>query len=346
MGHEASPVIATRSQLNETRKELMKRDCEDLREKGEELFVPMSVRNAQKDIKEYEFRRPGEEPRTLTVLKDERKREKREYDMANFHEPAREYPRYSDNNDVPFWAGKNVASSSSGHAMAHAVARTVSEPVLKVNEVPWMHETRETHTDMASQAHQPGEVQQAVNGVHYGSKTKKRFSAECAEYGHGRNKPRLFNSLQSIPVGPKDLENLDLTSSLEPVRNAALRAQANDRMASGANPRCSRLWAESQGFDEPKEPKEKAPAADRTQMASKRPLGEIRDSTVETLREPRSYSSPDLRNSATTGVRSGGFHKLDFMSKNTGTRPLAQTKRPSNTRTNPSSSVAPPAPPL
>merc|ERR1712064_237783 len=87
------------------------------------------------------------------------------------------------------------------------------------------------------------------------------------EHGQGRNKPRLFAAItsKSVPVGPKDLESLDLTSSMEPIRNAALMAQADERKKSTVNPRTSRLWAENQMLEGSfQESQGSRPAQDRT----------------------------------------------------------------------------------
>ncbi|CAE8724672.1 unnamed protein product, partial [Polarella glacialis] len=71
------PLFATRGQLMETRKEAMKRESEDLRAKGDEVCVPLSVRQAEREANEFEFRRPVVEPMTLTKLKDSRRQNKR-----------------------------------------------------------------------------------------------------------------------------------------------------------------------------------------------------------------------------------------------------------------------------
>jgi hypothetical protein len=55
----------------------MKRECEDLRSKGDELNVPLSVRRSEQEAREFEFRRPREEPMTLTRMKDDRPQQDR-----------------------------------------------------------------------------------------------------------------------------------------------------------------------------------------------------------------------------------------------------------------------------
>lgn len=247
LDYVAEPFFATRGQLLETRKELMKRECEDLRAKGDEQCVPMSVRRTQKEANEYEFRRlaGGVEPMTLTRLKDDRKKNKIEYDMANFNFAdvyPRAYPKFSDRPDVPFWVSD--ASAAAASSPPRMMARGVSEPVLKVTDVPFGDDIRDTYDAQTGIAHSDSYAGLAVPGAEarLGSRTVKRWTTDMLERGQGRNKPRIFDNIQPALPGPKDLDHLDLTSSMEPVRAAALRRRAQDRIQAADQPRKSRLW--------------------------------------------------------------------------------------------------------
>ncbi|CAJ1420552.1 unnamed protein product [Effrenium voratum] len=92
MGRTEEPMFRTRSQLLETRKELMKRDNEDLRAMGDVYYVPLSIRNGEQDVVEHNFREAKGDPQTLTKLKDQRRKDKIEYDMNHFSFP-RAFPR-------------------------------------------------------------------------------------------------------------------------------------------------------------------------------------------------------------------------------------------------------------
>jgi hypothetical protein len=255
LGYDEKPHMATRGQLLETRKELTKQNCEELRRKGEELFVPLSVRKAEKEVLEFDFRRPNGQQKTLTTLKDDRKKERIEYDMQHFGTPPREYPRFSDREGVPFWiesksspntpvSQKNATSPN----LKHDVLRSVSEPALKVNHIPWRKESRETFDDLPQGAHDVGaaSVPYPAGGIlgaqHTGSRTVKRFTADYIDHGQGRNKPRLFDQIQPLSVGPKDLESVDITSSMEHVRSTAL-ARLRGQIDGKQNPNISKLMA-------------------------------------------------------------------------------------------------------
>merc|ERR1719330_2275560 len=104
----------------------MKRECEELRLKADEVAVPLSVRRTAKDTHEFEFRRPDHEPMTMTKLKDARRQERIEYDMQNFSAPRQsEYPRFSDRPDVPFWMAADHSSrgETPGPVMSRAMAK-------------------------------------------------------------------------------------------------------------------------------------------------------------------------------------------------------------------------------
>jgi hypothetical protein len=337
LGWDASPVIATRSQLCETRKELMKRDCEDLRAKGEEHFAPLSVRNAQQQVLHHEFRRPdpGYEPRTLTSMKDERRRAKIEYDLANFAHPQvlpSEYPRFSDRPDVPFWGASSQAElnpTSARSPQMRALQRTVSEPAFKATETPWRGEARDVRDDIPQEAiHTALAHKNHMQGKEYASKTVKRFTTDYLEHGQGRNKPRIFSNIQPVPVGPRDLESLELSSSLEPIRNAALMRQAEERKKSRLNPKSSILWQEAENgaretrekFEEHEEPKDNTKMNGRS-PAQRAPVFSSPDMTVmDVQKEPRFYGSPTPGTAKSmtsiggrSGVRCGGFQKLDWI---------------------------------
>jgi hypothetical protein len=244
LDHVYRPEIVTRGQLLETRKEEMKKQGEELRQLGDAMNVPYAVQKIQKESKLFEFRRPeGHEPMTLTVLKDKRKQDGIEHNMHNFQYPSQpQFPRFSDNPDVPFWlAGQDAAATAP--VQTAPIPRSYSEPALKVNHVPFAHTARNDNHALPEAAHRVAEAAGRINGqeVHFGSNTKKRYSTEYHEGGAGRNKPRIFDDIQPLRVGPRDLEELDLTSSMEYIRNAALRRRNQAQVAARFAPRTSQL---------------------------------------------------------------------------------------------------------
>mmetsp|Transcript_49700 Transcript_49700/g.118429 ORF Transcript_49700/g.118429 Transcript_49700/m.118429 type:complete len:655 (-) Transcript_49700:63-2027(-) len=250
--YHASPTIATRSQLMETRKENLKLQNEEQRARGNEVQVPLSVRKGQVKAAMDGFIQGSEQAMTLTKLKDQRKRDKIEYDMSNFAQPTvmpRSYPRFSDNPDVPFWAiGREEQQPPPFSAREHELARTASEPVFKVTQMPFQgHAHGATGTLGGSQASRATEEYKDWSAAdkdplkYLGSNTKKRFTAEMLDRGQGRNQPRYFDNIQPIRVSPKDLEDLDVTSSMETIRKRAIRERNATSQKNSEMPRTSAL---------------------------------------------------------------------------------------------------------
>jgi len=273
LSYVEEPYFATRGQLVDTRRECMRQECDDLRVKGEELMMPHSVRASAKQSMNYEFRRPQADGMTLTRLKDRRKIEKIEYDMERFGVKPREYPRFSADSDTPFWL--RGEHGGPGHSTVPiTMARAVSEPALKVTDVPFgedlqrASDLRRPRSNAAGfcsmpQAGMPlpgAGVMQAPETHHehlnslatqdtgfghgLGARTVKRWTSEMIERGQGRNKPRYFDCLPVLNCTPQDFEPLDVTSSMEPVRSNALRDMAKARKANAENPIRSRLFIE------------------------------------------------------------------------------------------------------
>merc|ERR1719401_2671029 len=153
-----------------------------------------------------------------------------------------------------------------------------------------------------------------------GSKTKKRWSADMIERGQGRNQPRLFDNIPIARVGPRDLEHLDVTSSMEPIRNQAMRRQKEEWKQNALNPRRSRLWSDSSqvqgsgGGPSPGGLKDRSFGKVETRTL-------IRGGSEPTIRgldktekkEPRFFgTTAKPATQAQTAVRCGGFQRLDW----------------------------------
>eukprot|EP00933_Yihiella_yeosuensis_P065018 TRINITY_DN6861_c0_g1_i1.p1 TRINITY_DN6861_c0_g1~~TRINITY_DN6861_c0_g1_i1.p1 ORF type:complete len:650 (+),score=120.61 TRINITY_DN6861_c0_g1_i1:61-2010(+) len=309
-----NPLFKTRGQLLETRKEAMKRECEDLREKGDEFCVPLSVRKAEMEALEFEFRRPKEEPMTLTRMKEQRRQDKIEHDMANFgfqRVAPREYPKFSDHPDIPFWVSDpNTARIGQKDEPPRVIARTVSEPAFKVTDVPWDDKRRDTMESYPVSAHDlaaAGKVSGNKPGAR-GSKTVKRWSADIIERGQFRNQPRLFDSIQPVRIGPKDLESLDYTSSMEPIRTNALRARAELRKQNANQPRRSQLWSDSTEVLAPTGNEPSGPSLSKMVGASVESADALATASMQRSMEPSASllggSRPGVRRPLVTAVMS------------------------------------------
>merc|ERR1711865_94256 len=145
-------------------------------------------------------------------------------------------------------------------APIRAMPRTLSEPVFKITEQPFGDDVKESHQTLPEAAFNtaaglPARVDMTKtskeqNKSAIGSRTKKRFCAEMIERGQARNMPRLFDAIQPLHTGPRDMESLDVTSSLAPIREDAMKKNAEQRKKNAENPRRSMLWSESSGMQQ------------------------------------------------------------------------------------------------
>lgn len=219
------PVFQTRGQILETRKELMKRDLDEQRTRGEASYVPLTVRRAQQEEQEYQFRRGHMSNMTKTRLEDYRKKERIEYDMSHFGLRQKENPRYSDQ-PHPWWT-------------LHQMNRHMSEPSIVKNTKPEPPAFKITQTkpDVRPQPKPErapvGEMVVAeapeLERKEAGVKTVKRWTTDLIEHNQLRNQPRLFDSLRAARTNAKDFAPLENFSSFEWTRNQSLRQQAEAR---------------------------------------------------------------------------------------------------------------------
>lgn len=316
------PLCATRTQILETRKEGTRQELEEQRVRGESAFVDSGVKRTMRAVKAFEFRRPDHVPMTLTQLQVKRRQAKVEHDMEHFANPRvgpREYPRFSDDPEVPFWlAGEASRGRASTAPPGPRMSRVVSEPTFKITEEPFNHASaRPAVADLPDASHRVAAAGLAASTApsQLGSKTVKRWTADLLDRGAGRNRPRLFDAVPLATIGPKELEPLGLTSSLEPVRREAQRQVAADRR----DPRLMRSRLEDEVFQQSLQTSKLRRASNASAEISLARRSSVAGGVSKSLRfqgdalgsvsMPRLFgSTADLsRPLAETGVRTGGF---------------------------------------
>lgn len=238
--YHGNPHITTRTQLQETRKEQNRRDLLEQIIETEKFHVPYSVRQAQREVACFEYRKAEGDPLTLTKLHNNRKRDRIQYDQLNFGEKPKIAPRYSDQ-AVPFWilreaAGEKPASAPAGMQMWQPLGE-VSEPTFKITEQEWPPGCDQYGRPGSAPTPLPDEdyrapPQRKAPGPHLGANTKKRWTSERIESGAMRNAPRFFDSLKPATVLVRDFEPVEKHSSFELIRDASLKAAAESRKQS------------------------------------------------------------------------------------------------------------------
>jgi len=285
--------------------------------------------------------------------------------MARFAHRPRTYPKYSDRPHIPFWINGDEGTDGgtpSYDDQLQVLPRTLSEPVFKITEKHYGDDLKESHDTLPESAYMTAaglptplnliETSAERTQKCYGSNTKKRFCAELLERGQARNQPRLFDAIQPLHCGPMDMLSLDLTSSMAPIREAAIKKRNEQRKKNADIPRKSCLWYDSTGMQPsnslPSQAMDRdlgsamdmnsnsmdARSKERTSSnmgnapSGARPVARVTHVSSDpvlrtgpethithTPKEPRFFGNARTASEPQIGVRCGGFHRLDHTSK-------------------------------
>merc|ERR1719182_407397 len=321
--YEENPVFQTRGQILETRKELMKRDLDEQRMRGEMTYVPMTVRRAQQEEQEYQFRRGHMDNMTKTRLEDYRKKERVEYDMAHFGLRHKEHPRYSDQPHPWRTLHQQNRHMSAPSLVKHAEA---AEPDFKVTQTrpdvkPIPKPERVPVGEMVL-AEAP-ELERQEPGV----KTVKRWTTDLIEH----NQPRNQSLRQQAEARRRNSERVP-KSKLDPVQFAdhekgAVSTVSYDQLSSHttksrgqiSRPRSATMSSAPdmrRTASVPRGPTYDPPMPARIASRSRSGTGLGSEMlSGDATRMSHSASAPNLAATAFS-VRTGGFNRLDM--KDTG----------------------------
>lgn len=186
----------------------------------------------------------------------DRKREKIEYDMANFGEKPKILPRFADQAH-PWWMlmkqGAQAGGGPFGRAPVSAPGRMRERPpeaTFKVTEVEWPEPRAGTAPcsmpSVDDNAIPEGLVmdqdQRATKrGTSYGSNTRKRWTSEMIEKGAMRNGGRLFDTMKPAQTYASDFEAVDNLSSFDVIRHDSLEVKRRAREHTAKAPKVSGL---------------------------------------------------------------------------------------------------------
>ncbi|KAF4694700.1 hypothetical protein FOZ60_007214 [Perkinsus olseni] len=253
-----APAVRTRSQLMELRREKLKSDLDESRNKGEAEFIPLSVRAVAKEAAAHEFRKgEGAEPKTKTLLDVQRRRDRIEHNLANCRRKPRKMPatnhgghwvknlgkkpRRPQSVRAPCLEGGGRGFEARTHHVFPSSTSRVAEVTFKVTE-PLPEHLRPRKQPEREEPPIIGDVKPKSNKPLFPegrSKTVKRWTTDIIEHGALRNGRRLFDSLPPCQVYTKDFAPLEVWSSFDIIRHDALKKQARAR--SSAAPTVSKL---------------------------------------------------------------------------------------------------------
>ncbi|KAF4720705.1 hypothetical protein FOZ63_004601 [Perkinsus olseni] len=238
-----APAVRTRSQLMELRREKLKCDLDESKNKGEAEFIPLSVRAVAKEAAAHEFRKgEGAEPKTKTLLDLQRRRDRIEHNLASCRRKPRQMPAFSEQ-DQPWWTlGEEPRKTPRNlGGRGGSIKSRVAEVTFKVTE-PLPEHLRPRKQPEREDPPIIGDVKPKSSKPIFPegrSKTVKRWTTDIIEHGALRNGKRLFDSLPPCQVYTKDFAPLEVWSSFDIIRHDALKKQAIAR--SSAAPTVSKL---------------------------------------------------------------------------------------------------------
>ncbi|CAD7933290.1 unnamed protein product [Amoebophrya sp. A120] len=104
LGYQPHPQIAAFSEIKAARKRCLKEDLVEQRKYGEENCITPRTRKSIYEKNCHDFRKgpPGKPTKTRSLMHEQRRRDKIEYDRTYFGEHERIFPRYSDQ-DGKWW---------------------------------------------------------------------------------------------------------------------------------------------------------------------------------------------------------------------------------------------------
>ncbi|KAF4677995.1 hypothetical protein FOL47_006942 [Perkinsus chesapeaki] len=321
------PEVKTRSQLLEHRREKLKHDLDECRNKGEAEFVPLSVRAITKEAAAHEYRKgDGVESKTKTLLDLQRRRDRIEHNLANCRREPRKMPAFSEK-DEPWWVLQRGTAGDvpNNPCRSKSIKSRVAEVTFKVTDPPpepfATNARRETKIETDRRPPIIGDVKPKSRKPLFPdgqSKTIKRWTADIIEHGALRNGKRLFDTLRPCQVYAKDFAPLEVWSSFDVIRHDALKKQALAR--SDRTPTLSKLSSTA--------------LANSTQLSSDAPgvtvsgledgSSEIRRASVMSFgsRHPKEDTSsstlsrrPSIASPAVEGRRHPGPSIIDRISK-------------------------------
>lgn len=138
LGYRERPEHATKTDLAEARKQQRTQQLVETRAQAEKTWVPRDILYGVADHELYESRRADPESMTLTKLKNARKIENIEYQMAHFDREEPQKPSFG-KQEKPWWTLRDgyvdePASSSRATARARSEAPTLPASVAHSDE--------------------------------------------------------------------------------------------------------------------------------------------------------------------------------------------------------------------
>jgi len=244
LGYQDKPQIAAISAIKAARKRCLKEDLVEQRKYGEENCITPRTRKSMYEQACHDFRK-GDGPitKTRSVLLEQRRRDKIEYDRTYFAEYERTFPRYSDAEG--YWWKKNRDYPPE---LAKPTRGDVIVPDLKVTEavvpdaVEFVRPAGPADRLLGQTSSKGKQEDENPYASHAGMKVKESISLPPLYKKHylgvpERNQKRLFDVIAEPNAKSNHLDDycLDTHSSMRSVRENSREKKIRDRRQKGYN---------------------------------------------------------------------------------------------------------------
>eukprot|EP00392_Amoebophrya_sp_AT5.2_P011191 g11266.t1 len=242
--YQDKPQIAAISAIKAARKRCLKEDLVEQRKYGEENCITPRTRKSMYEQACHDFRK-GDGPitKTRSVLLEQRRRDKIEYDRTYFAEYERTFPRYSDAEG--YWWKKNRDYPPE---LAKPTRGDVIVPDLKVTEavvpdaVEFVRPAGPADRLLGQTSSKGKQEDENPYASHAGMKVKESISLPPLYKKHylgvpERNQKRLFDVIAEPNAKSNHLDDycLDTHSSMRSVRENSREKKIRDRRQKGYN---------------------------------------------------------------------------------------------------------------
>ncbi|CAD7957375.1 unnamed protein product [Amoebophrya sp. A120] len=256
--YNEDPEFKSRKEMLEVRRALKVADLEAQRRHGEENYIPLSVRKSKYEMAATKFRASQKNEKTFSQLKEQRRRERIEYDRRHFGTNDRTEYRYSDQDQYWFDLVQRVTNPAALEKVHGKTkndfqrARSVPAPCLKITEqIPYERETeiqpQDENIDLPDSIEGSNiqERKSRLKSWNPGGITKYKYTTEVIKSGGLKNAPRLFDTLQPEKLSAVDFIPLETYSSFNVIRHDAMKKHAELKAHTKAHGMKSRLLADN-----------------------------------------------------------------------------------------------------
>jgi len=238
LGHRAQPEHATRTELQEARRQQRAQQLLETRVHAEQTWVPRDILDCARDHELHESRRADPDALTLTKLKQSRRIENIEYSMANFSRQEPDGPSFA-KQDKPWWMMRE------GYVHEPACSsKAPPVPSAEASPAPAGPSAGDDGGPRSSRGRSPHTHGSGTDAYPMLANWKREFGpAPLPEHNQPRSYDGVIDGVKQAASYVTDSEPLHRFSSFEAIRgNGQLDAERRQRLVAQEDEDRARAW--------------------------------------------------------------------------------------------------------